>query len=313
MPYDFAVSSVLSIDEIIQADGSHSITPGSCGFYLALALGRLGVKVLYVGACGDDFDLGLLDPLHEAGISVMPCRLPGKNAHLKLVADQHGDIIFAHYDEGIGTTFRAEHLPETFWQAHMRWLGTVPFPLIDGAIQRGGGFCLSMQGELKGQADKLRHWIPAVGYLFANSREVSHYGFGDLETGITALLAANPALNLVITRSERGAWLITHADWYSVPAIPVQTIVDATGAGDAFSAACACRLWMGDSPEDALRWGAMAGALTLGGRAYTSLPNFQQLETTLKNPDSEIPVQRAARDSDLAHHWLAIELEHLAS
>ena len=54
-----------------------------------------------------------------------------------------------------------------------------------------------------------------------------------------------------------------------VPAAPVERVVDATGAGDAFAGTAAARLALGASLEDAVRDGVAAAARSLGARGGT--------------------------------------------
>lgn len=64
----------------------------------------------------------------------------------------------------------------------------------------------------------------------------------------------------VVTRSEKGSVIVTRDDVHSVPAVPVETVVDTTGAGDLFAAGFLRGFTRGLSLTDSARIGAIAAA-----------------------------------------------------
>lgn len=68
---------------------------------------------------------------------------------------------------------------------------------------------------------------------------------------------------VVITRGARGATLYGEGRPVHVDAVPVESVVDPTGAGDALRAGWYAGLHEGLSMEDALRWGVAAGAVAV--------------------------------------------------
>ncbi|WP_457974985.1 PfkB family carbohydrate kinase [Arthrobacter sp. D1-17] len=62
-----------------------------------------------------------------------------------------------------------------------------------------------------------------------------------------------------------------------IEAIPAPSVVDQTGAGDAFVGTLAARLVLGDSFPAAARYGAAAASLVVGGKGGTGfIPTFEQ-------------------------------------
>ncbi|MEZ4670368.1 MAG: carbohydrate kinase family protein [Anaerolineae bacterium] len=290
---EFSVTSVLSVDHITLHDAPERVTVGSCGFYTALALAKLGAQVLYAGAHGSDFGLEQLNPLRDAGAQVEGCLLPGKSARLDLVYGADGNVQYARYDEGEGASFRSRHLPMAFGDAPVLWLGTAPYDFqleVARQAEAGQQVYLSPQGELVGRSDDLLRLTPHVTTLFVNNGELAGFGFGGERESISALRAANPHLTLVITRSAQGAWLITPEGVYSVPAVPDPLIVNTTGAGDTFNAAYALQTLRGAAPEEALQWATAAAALSMRGYAYYALPTAGEVDTYLDTIRSAIPV-----------------------
>jgi len=74
-----------------------------------------------------------------------------------------------------------------------------------------------------------------VDLLFANEHELAVlFGTEDFSQAVGALRECCPLA--AVTRSKRGSAVITPDDCIEVPALPVDPIVDATGAGDMFAA-----------------------------------------------------------------------------
>lgn len=74
-----------------------------------------------------------------------------------------------------------------------------------------------------------------VDIVFANESELhSLYETADFETALRALASETNLLG-VVTRSEKGVVVVEGRDRISVPAYPVEEVVDTTGAGDLFA------------------------------------------------------------------------------
>jgi adenosine kinase len=112
-----------------------------------------------------------------------------------------------------------------------------------------------------------------IDILFANETELhSLYQTADFDTAVTAL--RQDARLAVVTRSENGCLVVTRDGTERVPAIPVDRVVDTTGAGDLFAAGFLFGLARGRDHVTAARLGALAAAEViqhLGARPETSL------------------------------------------
>lgn len=83
--------------------------------------------------------------------------------------------------------------------------------------------------------------------------------------------------NVAVTCGAKGVQL--EADGVSawVPAIPAPSVVDQTGAGDAFVGTTTARMVLGDDFPTAARYGAAASSLVVGGKGGTGfIPTFEQ-------------------------------------
>jgi adenosine kinase len=125
-----------------------------------------------------------------------------------------------------------------------------------------------------------------VDLIFANEAELqSLYQTSDFDTALKQL---RKDIKLgVVTRSEKGCVVASKDGVIAVPAFPIGTIVDTTGAGDLFAAGFLFGLVRGTGHENAGRLGALAAAEVIqhiGARPLTSLKKLAK-----KNG---LPVQR---------------------
>ncbi len=98
-----------------------------------------------------------------------------------------------------------------------------------------------------------------VDILFANMHELrSLYATSDLDTAVAAL--RRKGLLAVVTCSEQGALVVEEAGVQSCPAVPVERVVDTTGAGDLYAAGFLFGLSQGRAPLDCARLGALAAS-----------------------------------------------------
>lgn len=116
----------------------------------------------------------------------------------------------------------------------------------------------------------------SVQIVFANESELhSLYQTGDFDTAAVQLRAEN--ILGVVTRSERGSVVITRDEVLAVPAVPVDRVVDATGAGDLFAAGFLAGFTKGKSLETCARLGALAAAEIIQHIGARPLANLGQL------------------------------------
>ncbi|MEE2994702.1 MAG: PfkB family carbohydrate kinase [Gemmatimonadota bacterium] len=95
--------------------------------------------------------------------------------------------------------------------------------------------CDTMDFWISGKREALLETLTKVDVLIINDSEAR-----ELVDDYNLARAANQILDLgpravVIKRGEHGATLITNGNYFSVPAFPVLTVIDPTGAGDSFA------------------------------------------------------------------------------
>ncbi len=117
-----------------------------------------------------------------------------------------------------------------------------------------------------------------VDIVFANEAELhSLYQTSDYDTALKQL--RQDARLGVVTRSEKGCVVASQDGVLSVPACPIDRLVDTTGAGDLFAAGFLFGLVRNAGHENAGRFGALAAAEVIqhiGARPQTSLKDLAQ-------------------------------------
>jgi sugar/nucleoside kinase (ribokinase family) len=99
----------------------------------------------------------------------------------------------------------------------------------------------------------------SIDILFANEHELhALYQTSDFDTAVAQVRDEN--ILAAITRSEKGALVVTREMTHAVKAFPIDTLVDTTGAGDLFAAGFLVGLTREQSLPDCARLGALAAA-----------------------------------------------------
>ena len=93
----------------------------------------------------------------------------------------------------------------------------------------------TMNFWIDGAREALDAVLPRVDLLFINDEEAfSLSASGDVMTAARRIRAMGPK-TVVIKRGEHGAWLFTDEGAWLTPAMPLDDVVDPTGAGDSFA------------------------------------------------------------------------------
>jgi ribokinase len=245
--------------------------PGGKGANQALAARRLGAHVSLVACVGDDANaddaLALLragqvdlsrcsvDPLAATGVALIAVSTcgenqivvaPGANRNLspKMIELPPADALICQLE--------------------------VPTATLVHAIESFKGFvCINLAPAI----DVPDELISCADLLVVNETEAAFYGEG--LRGCKGLLA--------ITYGADGAVLHRAGAVIAEAKPPSISVVDTTGAGDAFTAALTLALVEGQEPQDALEFACATGAAaaTRAG-AQTSLPTRTEVEGLLQ-------------------------------
>ena len=240
--------------------------PGGKGANQALAARRVGAAVRLVACVGEDAAADeALALLREGDVDLAPCsRLadaPTGTALIAVAPDGNNQIVVA---PGANARLTPERVPQLDTDAVICQLEVPVDTIADVAGRFGGFFCINLAPA--------RHIDVAVlqraDLVVVNENESAWYGAALQACG--GMVATTRGAG--VATLERDGQLVAEARPPGVDA------VDATGAGDTFTAALTVALVEGRPPQDALRFACAAGAAaTTKMGAQPALPHREEL------------------------------------
>ena len=230
--------------------------PGGKGANTAVAAGRLGAPVAFVGALGTDAngDL-LLDSLRSAHVDTTRVRRvdrPTGTAFITVTPDGENSIVVS---PGANAALTPEDVDLTGAAVLVASL-EIPLPVVEHAVALAAAGGVRPVLNLSPVADLSPRTLAALDPLVVNEHEAHA-----LTGGTGDLLALGPR-TAIITRGPRGARVLTPGGTTDIPA-PAVAAVDTTGAGDAFAGALAASLATGTTLEDAARTAVLVAAISV--------------------------------------------------
>lgn len=269
--------------DVVDEDGASHAVAGGGPFNTAVALGRLGVPVSFLGAIsGDVYGQMLAQLLADAGVDTSLVRrsgAPTARADVHRGADGHNTYTF-HLDGTSLVDLAPNELPPLAtgaWALHAGTLSLAldpPASAFEALVQReADARCIvldpNVRPEIFGDRDTYRRRFERLAGL-ADLVKLSEddaawiYPDGDARSVLESLLARGPRL-VALTRGKRGAMLASQEAVVDVPGVEVD-IVDTVGAGDSFGAALLAALVdedaFGPEPSRPLAAGLLVRAAT---------------------------------------------------
>ncbi len=211
---------------------------GSASFFAVAA--SYFAPVNLVGVVGDDFGEKQLEafrgrPIDLAGLE----RSAGKTFHWqgRYSTDLNSrDTI--RTDLNVFEFFQPK-IPAAYRRSELVFLGNID-PLLQrevlGQVEKPRIVaCDTMNYWIKGKPDELRETLARVDVLLINDQEARELsGEWNLVKAARAIRAMGPQ-TLVVKKGEHGVLLFAHDSCFAAPALPLETVVDPTGAGDTFA------------------------------------------------------------------------------
>ncbi len=303
-PYDLLVAGEINPDLILRGDVEPAfgqaeklvedavLTVGSSAVILAMGAARLGLRVAFVGKCGDDvFGHFMRQAMEErgidtAGVLVIPDQPTGFSVILSRPDDDRAILTFP----GLIPALREEEVPDRLLaQArHLHvaslFLQTALQPglprLLDRARALGLTTSLDTNWDPRGEW-QVAAFLERCDVFFPNREEVLRItGAGDLATGLDILARQVPIL--AVKLGAEGGLARQGATTVRVPALPVEA-VDTTGAGDSFDAGFLYGYLRGWPLERALKLAVVCGSLSARATGGTAAqPTLDEALTALE-------------------------------
>jgi sugar/nucleoside kinase (ribokinase family) len=294
----------IALDSIFTPFGETADTLGGSAIFFSVA-GSILHPVQVVGVVGEDYPVGELERLASRGIDWSGVeRVKGESFRWK--GKYSYDLQSRETLEtrlGVFADFQPK-LPGSFRSARFLFLGNIDPDLQLGVLEQVQKpelvVCDTMNYWIQSKRAALLRLLERVDVLMVNDSEARELsGDWNIHRAGRWILSHGPN-RVVIKQGEHGALLIEPRRTFYVPAFPLETVFDPTGAGDAFAGGFMAYLARTQSvTEDNLRRAMVYGA-AMGSYAVEQfgIRGFDQV--TLADVESRV---RAFQD--LTHVPLA--------
>lgn len=243
--------------------GGDTVTaPGGKGANQAVAAGRAGGRVTFLGSLGRDAaGQLLLASLREAGVETAPVRVvdaPTGAAYISVTPEGENAITVS---PGANAHLRPEHLPDLTPFTHLLLQLETPPETVQAFAQAGHVAGLSVILNAAPARSLNERVLRHVTVLIVNEGELQALAGqeGDAEAQAERLRARGPE-TVVVTLGAQGCLARTAGGTVRLPAFPV-AVVETTGAGDTFVGVLAVWLSGGAPLVQALQAATVGAAL----------------------------------------------------
>lgn len=272
---------------------------GGKGANQAVAAARLGSSVRFIAAIGDDAEgASMLSSLRAEGIDTRQVQiLPGGRtgaAFVSVFPDGENSIsVVAGANLGLSEAHVRESLSHIGRGAVVVVQAEVPVTAIQetlNASQRAGLRCvLNLAPYVRIDQRLLRHADPLVVNESEASALISRPVFDEASSRDAARQLGEIASSVVITMGAAGAYWLDQKNEGHVSAPAIGSVVDSTGAGDAFVGALAACLAGGGPLSEAVQLGVVAGSFSVMRiGAQSSYPTAKDLRSHEESTRSRV-------------------------
>lgn len=282
-PFDIVVAGEINPDLILTGDvvpafqqteklvAGATLTIGSSSAIFACGAARLGLKVAFVGVCGDDiFGRFMLDQMQARGVDVsnVIVRPDGKTG-LSVILNQDADRAILTYP-GLIAALRAADIPDDLLRKarHLHiasyFLQTDLQPGLPDLFRRAHVFGLTT--SLDTNYDPAESWsgfdeLLSVTNVFLPNEKEALSLTGAANVDLAADRVGSRVEALAIKLGADGALGVCKGKTVRVASIPVK-VIDTVGAGDSFDAGFLYGYLHRWSLEKSLRLACVCGALS---------------------------------------------------
>jgi len=250
--------------------------PGGKGANQAVAAAAAGAEVAMIGAVGDDpAGIRMVEDLRSRGVGTKAIRIADGvstgAAYITVTPDGENTIVL---DPGANALVDRAAVEEA-WPALpaarvLLSLLEIPLGAVTAAVRLAADTGLRPVVTLAPAQPVPAELLSGLDPILVNEHEAAFLlqadGLGDsAQDAARELLRLGPT-SAVITLGPAGAAVADGSGARLLPAVPVEKVVDTTGAGDAFAGALAAALAHGADLDAAVGAGLRAGARAVGRR-----------------------------------------------
>lgn len=229
----------VALDTVENRFGKVNDSPGGSALYFSSAA-SLFSPVNVVGVVGTDFDFSIIEFLKKRNVDLngiyteegKTFRWGGKY-HLNI---NKRDTTFT--DLNVFQNFKP-NIPESYKNSEYVFLANIDpdlqLQVLDQISKPKLVVLDTMNFWISGKRDKVEEVIKRSNIIILNDEETREFTDNPnlLEAG-RQILSLGPEY-LIIKKGEHGAVLLGKDSFFTVPAFPVRTVMDPTGAGDSFA------------------------------------------------------------------------------
>lgn len=237
---ELVVIGHVSIDHIRFPKKEEILLPGGAAAAVATSAALSGAKVGLVTKVGRDFPEEWMEKLRAVldirGVHV----LEGKMINIYMIYHEDGTVD-APVDMGVAQKMGETEIPEEYLNAKMFHIAPIPPEEQLKLVKRLKGKRISIDfnptymEDYKTKRELLKEIISKVEVAFPNEREaLTITGKRNLEDAARELHKWGAKL-IIITRGEKGVLVYDGEKFEHFNSLPIDEIVDPTGAGDAFA------------------------------------------------------------------------------
>ena len=283
LPFDILVAGEINPDLILSGDvepafgqveklvQTSGLSVGSSSAIFACGAARLGLKIAFIGMCGQDvFGRYMLEEMSLRGVDISHViRVPGAATGLSVILNRGVDrAILTH--PGLISALRAGDVSADLLHQtrHLHvasyFLQTALQPGLPGLFERahllGVSTSLDTNYDPSGQWQGFDEILALTNVFLPNETEVcSLAGLDNVDLAAEKL--APKVETLVVKLGPAGALAIKNGQKLRAASLPV-TVVDSVGAGDSFDAGFIYGYLGGWPLEKTLKLAAICGALS---------------------------------------------------
>ena len=282
-PFDILVAGEINPDLLLSGDvlpefgqvekliDSATLTIGSSSAIFACGAARLGLKVAFIGVCGDDvFGRFMLEEMQKRDVNIEKVILrPGGHTGLSVILTRGADrAILTH--SGLISALQASDISDSLLH-QARHLHVASY-FLQTALQAElphlfrHAHSLGLTTSLDTNYDPSEKWLgfdellSATNIFLPNEKEAVSLS-GDTNVDLAANRLGRRVEMVAIKIGADGALGVSQNKKVRVPSIPAN-VVDTVGAGDSFDAGLLFGHLNGWSLEKSLRLACVCGALS---------------------------------------------------
>jgi sugar/nucleoside kinase (ribokinase family) len=272
-----------TIDDVPRYDSisfqEAAVTPGGCGSNTAIGLAGQGERVYLIACTGDDDVAEILFRYWErVGVDTrFVDQFPGMGSGISIgLIDSEYQPRFIH-TAGANVNLRMESLNiDLLTQQKIRFMHVAGFFVLPGLLDQNFAPALNrvqsagvftsldvVTSPAMENPEYLWPLLPFLNVFMCNLREAEILTGSDDPASASEVLHEKGATAVIIKLGSKGCWLSESGRGVLIPAPSVETVVDTTGAGDAFAAGLLAALRKGNDLFGACQAGILLGSRTV--------------------------------------------------